>query len=534
MHSSTLWRIVCLAGLVGVAALGRAGERNAALESLLSSVTQADLKRHVEFLADDTLEGREAGSRGGQAAGHYLGEHFQKHRLAGGGTRGGYYQAFGANYRNLLGVLQGADPQLQQEVVLVGAHYDHVGYGNATNSYGPTGFIHNGADDNASGTATLLEMIEAFAATGTTPPRTIVFALWDGEEKGLLGSKHWVENPTIPLQRVKLAFNMDMLGRMKDNRLTVYGVRTGAGFRQMVTRRNAEQLLLDFDWSENADSDHYSFYEKRIPYLMLFTGLHADYHRPSDDVERLNVQGLEQAARMLTALVFDAAYAPSLPPFRAAATRETTSTRRQWEQGLPPQPGRLGVQLESAADQPPRITRVVADSPAQRAGLQAGDTIHRVAGRDVRNLADFQRLIAAATSPIKLQIGRATQVTRQDVNVETALPPTRWGITWRTDDAEPGVLYVQRVLPGSPAEAAGVAVGDRLMSLDGRTFESVDAFRDALRAASGVVLVERERQGRVTPVRVEPLPAVDGQGLDLTSEAVGSQAVVEPPLAPLP
>lgn len=509
------------------------GERNAALEALKSSVTQADLKRHVEFLADDTLEGREAGSRGGQAAGHYLGEQFQKHRLAGGGARGAYYQSFGSNYRNLLGVLEGSDPALKQEIVLIGAHYDHVGYGNSQNSYGPTGYIHNGADDNGSGTAALLEMVEAFTSFGSAPPRTLVFALWDGEEKGLLGSKHWVENPTIPLERIKLAINMDMLGRLKDNKLTVYGTRTGAGLRQLVSRHNADRLLLDFDWTEKPDSDHYSFYEKRIPYVMLFTGLHPDYHRPSDDVERLNTVGLEQLARMLTGIVFDAAYAPALPKFRQAATRETSNAMRGVERALPPLPPRLGVQFDSAADQPPRVSRITPDSPAAKANLQVGDTIHRVAGREVRNLADFQRLVQAASSPIKLQIGRATQVSRIDVLVDTPVAPSRWGLTWRSDEAEPGALIVQRVVRGSPAERAGIAVGDRLMSIDGRTFADGAAFREALLAAQGSVVVEREREGRVDPLTVEPLAIVDGQGADQPLGAAAAESVVEPPLAPI-
>ena len=192
----------------------------------LEGVTAADLRRHVSALADDTFEGRETGSRGGRAAAGYLQMQFKAYGLRPAGESGGYFQQFNGNSRNILGMVEGSDPALRHEVILVSAHYDHVGYGNARNSFGPTGFIHNGADDNASGAATLLEVAQACAQLEPKPKRSILFALWDAEESGLNGSKHWLAKPTLKLSDVRLMINMDMVGRLRNNKLTVYGART--------------------------------------------------------------------------------------------------------------------------------------------------------------------------------------------------------------------------------------------------------------------------------------------------------------------
>ncbi len=155
-----------------------ANARSAAIES----VTTDEVKGHVGVLADDTFEGREAGSRGNRAAGIYIVERLKKLGIAPAGSNGSYYQT-GPKSNSILGLVEGSDPQLKDEVILVGAHYDHVGYGSARNSYGPIGYIHNGADDNASGVAALLEIADAVAHLPEKPKRTILFAFWDGEEK---------------------------------------------------------------------------------------------------------------------------------------------------------------------------------------------------------------------------------------------------------------------------------------------------------------------------------------------------------------
>ena len=178
-----------LAACLILAAVAPGVAAELAASAARASVRADDAKRHVAALADDALEGRAAGSRGGRAAGAYLVEEFERIGIDPAGNDGGYYQRFGT-MRNVLGMLRGSDPKASREVVVVGAHYDHVGYGTSANSYGPTGHIHNGADDNASGVAGLLEVAEACTLLPQRPRRTIVFALlgWRGSEPARLAA----------------------------------------------------------------------------------------------------------------------------------------------------------------------------------------------------------------------------------------------------------------------------------------------------------------------------------------------------------
>ena len=152
-----------------------------------ASITADDAARHVIALADDAFEGREGGTRGGRAAAAYIVDQIESLGYQPAGGDGSYYQAFGSGLRNILALLPGSDPTLAAEVIVVGGHYDHVGYGTQKNSFGPFGFVHNGADDNASGVAGLIELMEAVRQLPQAPRRSILFAFWDGEEKGLLG-----------------------------------------------------------------------------------------------------------------------------------------------------------------------------------------------------------------------------------------------------------------------------------------------------------------------------------------------------------
>ena len=158
-------------------------------------------------------------------------------------------------------ILPGSDPKFRDQVIVVGAHYDHVGYGGRL-SLGPSGYIHPGADDNASGTAAVLELAKAFTVLSAAPKRSIVFAAWDAEEKGLLGSKYWVAHPTLPLEHVVAAVNLDMIGRLRDEHLIVFGVRSGYGWRRLLSSQNVDAgLQLDFSWSLKPNADHYPFFD---------------------------------------------------------------------------------------------------------------------------------------------------------------------------------------------------------------------------------------------------------------------------------
>jgi hypothetical protein len=490
---------------------GSRAEESAALGQALESITIADLRKHVFYLADDTFEGREAGSRGGRVAGGYLAREFQKAGLDAAGGQG-YFQDFDGASRNILGLWEGSDPRLKHEVILVGAHYDHVGYGTQSNSFGPIGYIHNGADDNASGTSGLLEIMQALVRLEPRPRRTLLFALWDGEEKGLLGSKHWVAQPTLPLERVKLMVNMDMIGRLRDNKLEIGGSRSAAGLRSLVSRQNdGLDLLLDFTWEMKDNSDHHPFFARRIPVLMAFTGLHDDYHRPSDDAEKVNTAGMQRVTQLMFRVVYELAQQPQLRPFRTASEVETPETQKRLERPLAPPAGRLGIHwnLQETDGQGVRVSRVLPGTAADNAGLRVGDRIVQFGGRPIRDAELFRSLVLVSENPALLTVERAGEAEPRELNVTLAGKPVRLGLSWRSDDAEPGSLVVTRVVPGSPAERAGLQASDRVLQIGGRTFANGEEFQELAVALTAPIEITRERMGQIRSVKLE-IPAEQG------------------------
>jgi hypothetical protein len=469
-----------------------------------SRITADELRSHVATLAADSFEGREAGRRGGQAAAAYILSELKRLDVKPAGEGGGFVQEFGAGYRNILVVIPGSDERLKDEVIVAGAHYDHVGFG-AKGSLGGAGQIHNGADDNASGTAALLELVEAFASSAERPKRTLLFGFWDAEEKGLLGSEHWAGHPTVPLSNVKFALNFDMLGRLRNRTLEVYGVRTAAGLRRLVSEQNAgADLTLTFDWSQKDDSDHWSFYKRRIPYLMLHTGLHDEYHKPSDDANLINIEGLHEVTELCRRTIVAVADAPATP-FRSECTGETNETAKQLGTPLPQPPSRLGLRWDAERGQRGEfvVTAVVTGSPAAKAGLRAGDRIEALNGAAPADTLAFRRAVLAAGSDVTLTVRRGAQSAQ--VPVHLAGTPIRVGITWRLDDAEPGAVILRQVVAGSPADEAGLKAGDRILQVNGESFADEAGFRAAFRAAGETpgLLVEREGRLRTVGLRIK-------------------------------
>jgi predicted metalloprotease with PDZ domain len=382
-----------------------------------------------------------------------------------------------------------------------------VGYGTRRNSNGPTGYIHNGADDNASGTAAVLEMIEAVKTLNQPPQRSILFALWDSEENGLNGSKHWVRNPTVPLGGITAAINLDMVGRLRNDRLTIYGTRTSTGLRRVVSEANRDSnLVLDIDWTMNDDSDHHSFFAAGVPVMMFHTGLHEDYHRPSDDAPKVNADGIERMARMLFNTTLALADAPQPQRFRSQSRLEFASTRESVERALPSLPGRLGVQWTPVTnDEQPsvRLDAVHAGSAADRAGLRRGDQIVRFAGQQV----DPKRLTAqvlAAPSQVEVKVLRPGDEHSRTIHVKLSGQPLRVGLAWRVDDAEPTLVQVVRVVPGSPAATAGIRLFDRVYEVNGERFASSDEFGKLIAADESLKLLV-ETHGRMRTVELTPL-----------------------------
>lgn len=502
-----------LAGALRVEAVGADLEFAKIAATARSTIRAVDVKRHTDVLASDTFEGREAGSRGGRAAGVYLVEQLRAIGVRPAGIDGGYAQEFGRNYRNLVARIEGSDPDLRREHVLVGGHYDHVGYGNATNSNGPFGRIHNGADDNASGTSAVLELAQAFASLPVPPKRSIVFALWDAEEVGLLGSEHWVRQPTVPLASLKLAVNLDMVGRMKEGRIVVYGMRTAPGLRLLTSRAFSavpdRTSWLQFDWDVAEDSDHWAFHSRRIPFLMFYTDKHDDYHRPSDDVDKLNLEGAADVTRLVFDVLLEAANAPALPAFRPACFQENEAVRKRNEAPLPPPASRLGLYWDAALAEKGElaVTGFVPNSAAERDGLRRGDRLLACDGRPVQGALDFRRTILAARAPIVFRVARPGSAEPLDVKVKLDGTPIRFGFSWREDDAEPGTVQISQIIPGSPADEAGLRVADRIVETDGRPFESGAAFRAKLDAAKTRLSLRIERRGRFAEHALVPLDA---------------------------
>ena len=207
------------------------------------TIDASGIADHVQVLADDAFEGREGGHRGGRAASSYIEQEIRPLGLIPAGMNKSYFQSFPTRFgtlRNVLVMIPGSDPVLQSEVIVVGAHYDHVGYGNKRNSFGPFGYVHNGADDNASGVAGLIEIVETLARFPDPCRRTILFAFWDGEEQGLLGSKYFIKNRPDCIQGKKIIFsiNLDMIGRLRHRQLSVFGGRSAVGLETLVTHAN--------------------------------------------------------------------------------------------------------------------------------------------------------------------------------------------------------------------------------------------------------------------------------------------------------
>jgi hypothetical protein len=283
---------------------------------------------------------------------------------------------------NVVGMLEGSDPLLKNEVIVIGAHYDHLGRGGeGTGSLAPrSGEIHHGADDNASGTAGVLELARLFSAQKPRPKRTLVFMAFGGEEEGLLGSNYYVNHPLLPLANTVAMINMDMIGRMKDSRLVIGGVGTAKEWRDLMSSEKTFQLTLNEDGF--GPSDHSSFYSKQIPVLFFWTGTHNDYHKPSDTFDKINYDDeariLEMVARVVNRL-------------DAADKRLTYSTAKS---DPAPRTGGFRVYLGTIPNYADTndgllLDGVRDDSPAAKAGLKAGDRVVKIGSHDIRNVYDY-------------------------------------------------------------------------------------------------------------------------------------------------
>jgi aminopeptidase YwaD len=302
---------------------------------------------------------------------------------------------------NVVGILEGSDPRLAREAIVVGAHYDHLGRGEF-GSLAPEqrGEIHNGADDNASGTAGVLELARAFAQ-GPRPRRSLVFAAFAGEEIGLFGSRAYVDAPALPLSDTVAMLNLDMVGRLRGGKLAVFGTGSSTGFPSLV-RRALDGLSLDAAFSEDgfAPSDQTSFYARGVPVLMFFTGAHPQYHTPEDDASRIDAAGearvLEAAYRVARELLD----ADSRPELLAAEAPAASHERGGYGPYLGTVPSFGEAELPGVL-----LQGVAPGSPAEKAGIRAGDTIVSFDDASIANLEEYAARLFAARPGQQVRIG---------------------------------------------------------------------------------------------------------------------------------
>lgn len=320
---------------------------------------------------------------------------------------------------NVIGILPGTDPKLKNEAIVIGAHYDHLGLGGEGSLAPREGEVHHGADDNASGTAGMLELARMFSAQ--KPRRTIVFIAFSGEEEGLIGSNYYVNHPVVPLANTVAMINMDMIGREKGNKLIVGGVGTAQDWRKLIDTENsiqptstssnsqpmelpasnapfklvtmppqtvdAKRFALTLNEDGFGPSDHSSFYAKQIPVLFFWTGTHNDYHKPSDTYDKINYQGEARILSFVASIIRDIDKSDTRPKFTVAKSdSQGRSTGFRVYLGTIPNyaDSNDGLTLDGVRD----------DSPASKAGMKAGDKIVKMAGRDVKNVYDYTQALS--------------------------------------------------------------------------------------------------------------------------------------------
>jgi aminopeptidase YwaD len=293
---------------------------------------------------------------------------------------------------NVVGLIKGTDPLLSSEYVVIGAHYDHLGLGGPESlAQNPHGEIHHGADDNASGTSAVLELARVMAAERGKLKRTVVFASFSGEEEGLLGSAAYTKNPPVPLASTVAMINMDMIGRLRDDALIIGGAGTSPAWKPLLDKINsapdkasesAQRFKLALQDDGYGPSDHQSFYVRDIPVLFFFTGSHPDYHKPSDTADKINSEGIRQVAEFVRQVALSVANEPE----RIAFTR-VKSTSRPTGSGFRVY---LGT-VPNYSDQSDglKLDGVRAGSPAERAGLRAGDIVVKLGQVPVKNVYDY-------------------------------------------------------------------------------------------------------------------------------------------------
>jgi hypothetical protein len=327
-----------------------------------------------------------------------------------------------ASDNNVVAMLPPSDGRANPEYVVVGAHYDHLGRGDSHSleRSGEEGKIHNGADDNASGTSVVLELARTFAGEYARHPesfkRGLIFALWSGEELGVIGSSHFVDHPPVNLSNMIAYVNFDMVGRLADNKLYLQGVGSSSVWRKLIEKRNVAagfNVVLQDD--PYLPTDVTAFYPKGIPVIHFFTGSHEDYHRPTDTAEKINYDGMERIARFARALITDLLTAPERPDYMKVTHGDRdTAGREQLRAYLGTIPD-YTTEVEGV-----KLSGVRGGGPAEKAGLKGGDVIVEFGGQQIKNIYDYTYALDAVKigKPVEVVVLRDGQRVKLTVTPE--------------------------------------------------------------------------------------------------------------------
>ncbi len=379
-------------------------------------ITEKEIRQHIGMLASDSFEGRGPGYKGSEMAADYIQGYFKSLKLKPKGDNGTYFQSFtvknssvhssnvDTTIRKTKNVIAFLDNKAENTII-IGAHYDHLGRGMDGNSLEPEpqGKIHNGADDNASGVAGVLALAKYYSKNKVQEKYNFIFMCFSGEELGLLGSKYFTEHPTTDLGKVDCMVNMDMIGRLPENKaLLVGGIGTSPAFGEITKKYSNDGLKISIDSSGIGSSDHTSFYLKNLPVLFFFTGAHTDYHKTTDDTEKINFAGEVQVLTLVTKFINEIDNLPKLT-FTPTKSNQSmsASTRMKVTMGVMPSYASDGKGL--------KIDAVSEGKPAQKAGLLAGDIIQKIGDFEITDIQTYMTALGhfnkGETTPIKVLRG---------------------------------------------------------------------------------------------------------------------------------
>lgn len=384
-------------------------------DSPAQTIAKKMIREHIKTLADDSYSGRGTGTEGEKAAAAYITNAFKRLKLKPKGDNHTYLQHFvfksGAHGEgkegtavNIIGYL---DNQALNTIV-IGAHYDHLGADGQNSSLNANGKnqIHNGADDNASGVAGVIELARYFSTNNRQEKNNFLFLCFSGEELGLLGSKYFTEHPPIDMTSINYMINMDMIGRLDPNTksLLIYGTGTSPVWEPLIKKITPPDLVVKTDSSGMGPSDHTSFYLKNIPALHFFTGAHSDYHKPSDDWDKINFEGEAEVLKLIARIIDELDNASKLAFLKTKNKTQISRSSFKVTLGIMPD--------YTSAEDGLKVDGVTEGRPGHKAGIQTGDIIIRLGDYPIGNIQQYMDALGkfekGQTVPVKVKRNHET------------------------------------------------------------------------------------------------------------------------------